>query len=153
MADLKTNYKNAIPLTEHRKYNLINNPDGTVSLADVTQYEQEGDLFAAADINATNAEVNAKDNKSARHDLTLTAASWTGASAPFQYVLAVPGVLASNGSKQEVYLPSTATPAQFEAYNDAQLADGGQAANQITIKAYGSKPAINIPIVVEVKIL
>lgn len=153
MANLKTNYQNAIPATEHRKYTMINNPDGTVSLVDVTEYEQEGDLFAATDINTTNAAVNAKDNKSTFHSLTLNAVSWNGASAPFQYNLTVPGVIASNGSKQELYLPSSATPAQFEAFNFAQLADGGQTTNQITLKAYGDKPTINIPVIVEVKVL
>lgn len=41
-----------------RKYQQISNGDGTISLKDVTSYQQEGDRFSASDINATNAEVN-----------------------------------------------------------------------------------------------
>lgn len=41
-----------------RKYQQISNSDGTISLKDVTSYQQEGDRFSASDINATNAEVN-----------------------------------------------------------------------------------------------
>lgn len=42
-----------------RKYNLINNPDGTVSLEDVTEYTQVGSDYGAKQINATNEAVNA----------------------------------------------------------------------------------------------
>lgn len=42
-----------------RRYNLINNPDGTVSLEDVTEYTQVGSDFGAKNINETNIAVNA----------------------------------------------------------------------------------------------
>lgn len=61
MADLKTDYKDDVLDTsknEKRKYNIIQNEDGTVSLEDVTEYSQVGDSFGAADINATNKAVN-----------------------------------------------------------------------------------------------
>lgn len=41
-----------------RKYQQISNNDGTISLRDVTSYQQEGDRFSASDINSTNAKVN-----------------------------------------------------------------------------------------------
>lgn len=41
-----------------RKYQQISNDDGTISLKDVTSYQQEGDRFSASDINSTNAKVN-----------------------------------------------------------------------------------------------
>lgn len=41
-----------------RKYQQISNGDGTISLKDVTSYQQEGNRFSASDINATNAKVN-----------------------------------------------------------------------------------------------
>ena len=62
MATLKTNYKDDVLDTSKntkRKYNMINNPDGTVSLEDVTSYTQVGDKFGAGDINGTNTEINA----------------------------------------------------------------------------------------------
>ena len=61
MADLKTTYQDDIldtSVNEKRKYNMIQNADGTVSFEDVTTYSQIGDSFGAADINATNEKVN-----------------------------------------------------------------------------------------------
>lgn len=61
MADLKTDYKDDVLDTTQntrRKYQMINNGDGTVSFEDVTEYLQQGDSFGADDINDTNEEVN-----------------------------------------------------------------------------------------------
>lgn len=57
MSKLRENYKNDI-FNGMRKYRMIENSDGTVSLDDVTQYRQVGDIFNADDINATNKAVN-----------------------------------------------------------------------------------------------
>lgn len=45
-------------VNEKRKYRMINNADGTISLEDVTEYLQNGDNFGASDINITNKTVN-----------------------------------------------------------------------------------------------
>ena len=42
-----------------RRYRMINNSDGTISLEDVTTYDQVGSTFGAAQMNATNKAVNA----------------------------------------------------------------------------------------------
>lgn len=42
-----------------RRYKIINNSDGTISLEDATTYDQVGSNFGAAHINATNRAVNA----------------------------------------------------------------------------------------------
>ena len=42
-----------------RRYRMINNSDETISLEDVTTYDQVGSTFGAAQINATNKAVNA----------------------------------------------------------------------------------------------
>ena len=64
MADLKTDYKDDILVSgQQRKYNLIENSDGTVSLVDVSSYAQYGDTLKAEDFNATNAAVNALNGK------------------------------------------------------------------------------------------
>ena len=55
---LRTDYKDDILPAEGRKYSLISNPDGTTSIADVTQYTQVGDNYGAADINLLNSIVN-----------------------------------------------------------------------------------------------
>lgn len=42
-----------------RRYNVIQNSDGTISLEDATTYDQVGSNFGAGQINATNTAVNA----------------------------------------------------------------------------------------------
>lgn len=62
MADLKTNYVDDVLDTtknQVRKYQQIQNDDGTVSFVDVTEYTQVGTSFGAKDINDTNAAINA----------------------------------------------------------------------------------------------
>ena len=68
---LKTDYKDDIPVSERRKYQMVDNGDGTVSFVDVTEYSQEGDTFGAADINATNEAVNGKLDGSSTVDPML----------------------------------------------------------------------------------
>lgn len=61
MADLKTNYvDDVLDTTKNklRKYQKIQNDDGTVSFVDVTEYTQVGTSFGAKDINDTNAAIN-----------------------------------------------------------------------------------------------
>ena len=61
-ATLPTNFKDDIlasSMGSKRRYNVINNSDGTISLEDVTDYTQVGSTFGAAQINATNAAANA----------------------------------------------------------------------------------------------
>ena len=61
MADLKTNYVDDVLDTtknQLRKYQQIQNDDGTVSFVDVTEYTQVGTSFGARDINDTNAAIN-----------------------------------------------------------------------------------------------
>lgn len=60
---LKTDYKDAIPPSTGRVYRPTYNADGTMTLEDVTAYEQDGDAFGAADINATNGVANAAVSK------------------------------------------------------------------------------------------
>lgn len=74
----------------------------------------------------------------------LLAASWTGDAAPYSYTLTVSGVTAT--SNQEVLPALNITAEQLEALQGANIQDGGQAANSMTLKAYGDKPTIDLPI-------
>lgn len=47
-----------ISVNEERRYNIIDNADGTKTLEDATRYLQIGSLFGAKEINETNAAVN-----------------------------------------------------------------------------------------------
>jgi hypothetical protein len=61
---LKTDYKDAILASGAgtlRKYQQINNADGTVSFQDVTEYSQVGDKAKASVFNETNGEINAHE--------------------------------------------------------------------------------------------
>lgn len=60
-ANLPVNFKDDIlkeNMNGKRRFNMIQNGDGTVSFEDVTDYAQVGSTFGAAQINATNTAVN-----------------------------------------------------------------------------------------------
>lgn len=75
---------------------------------------------------------------------TLLASGWTGSEAPFVYTLAIAGVTAT--SYQELVPAVDITAEQLKALQAANITDGGQAADSMTLKAYGKKPAVDIPI-------
>lgn len=61
MADLRTDYKDDLldtSVNTQRKYNVVNNDDGTVSFEDATVYAQNGDTFGASEVNQIHAAVN-----------------------------------------------------------------------------------------------
>ena len=62
MATLRTNYQDdilAAAMDGKRQYQMINNPNDTVSFVDVTDYTQNGDTFSAGDVNGIDTQVNA----------------------------------------------------------------------------------------------
>lgn len=75
---------------------------------------------------------------------TLLASGWTGSEAPFVYTLAIAGVTAT--SYQELLPAVNITAEQLKALQAANITDAGQAADTMTLKAYGKKPAVDIPI-------
>lgn len=85
MADLKTNYVDDVLDTtknQLRKYQQIQNDDGTVSFVDVTEYTQVGTSFGAKDINDTNAAINDVNGKLGELILVNTDISLQGSSLP-----------------------------------------------------------------------
>lgn len=94
--------------------------------------------------NSDLAKIGNKADKSETVTGTLLAASWTGEAAPYTYTLSVSGVTAT--SNQEVLPALNITAEQLEALQGANIQDGGQAANSMTLKAYGDKPTIDLPI-------
>lgn len=75
--------------------------------------------------------------------------TWTGTAAPYTQTIALACVKAN--SIVEISLPSTATIEQVEAFLELNLQDGGQAAGSITLRAFGSKNSIEIPVNVIVR--
>ena len=86
--------------------------------------------------------------KSSKQSVTLGAANWTG-SGPFTITVNVTGATTTNNI--EVLIPGTATDTQVEAWMNACIVNGTQASGSITLKAYGEKPEIDIPIEVIVR--
>lgn len=90
---------------------------------------------------ATRAELNTKENKATITTATLLASGWSNGTYSFEtdYPKATYDL--------EIALDSTATTAQAEAFNGAQIA-GSATSN--TIKAYGIVPTVDIPVVLKV---
>ena len=90
---------------------------------------------------ATRTELNTKENKATITTATLLASGWSDGTYSFEtdYPEATYNL--------EIALDSTATTAQAEAFNGAQIA-GSATSN--TIKAYGIVPTVNIPVVLKV---
>ena len=82
--------------------------------------------------------------KSSLVTATLTAAGWTGSAAPYSQTVPVAGVTAT--SANELLPGSGITAEQLKALQAANIQDGSQAAGSITVKAYGDKPTINLPV-------
>lgn len=73
MSELRTDFKDDIldvTQNEKRKYRIIHNEDGTISLEDATVYLQKGDSFGANDLNEMNRMAN-QMNEAAGEILTM----------------------------------------------------------------------------------
>ena len=90
------------------------------------------------------ANISSLSKKSEIIEANISAASWNGDSAPYTYTLAVTGVTAY--SNQEILPALDITQEQLDALQGANIVDGGQAAGSITLKAWGDKPSVDIPI-------
>lgn len=139
----KANYlakKKAGTLNANTYYNVIDEYDSANVINDSS-------VTANSAFSSTKSE-KTYAKKSTLVNTTLTASKWTGSSAPYSYVLSVPGVTSSN--IVEIDYASNASSAAIEAYQNAMLADGGQTTNQITIKAT-EKPTVDIPITIVIR--
>ena len=143
----------AIPITRAEYKKLLDN-----KTYDSSKYYYVTDDFDSATVindstvttstayssSKTNTLLASKVNKSSKVSTTLNASSWSGSSAPYTITLSINGVTTSNNV--EILIPGSATDAQVEAWMAAGIVNGTQAANSVTLKAYGDKPSINIPI-------
>lgn len=81
--------------------------------------------------------------------VTLASASWTGTAAPYTYTISNSAITAT--STQEVSPATDITADQLTALQSANIIDGGQAAGSMTLKAFGEKPSVDIPVRIIVK--
>lgn len=113
-----------------------------ITLTDLRVFSSNVSLKAKYD--ALNSAMNNKANKSTELSLTLSASSWIGSSAPYTYALTATGVTLT--SNQEL-LPTTGiTQTQLDALQSANIQDAGQSTDTINLKAFGTKPTVDIPI-------
>lgn len=81
--------------------------------------------------------------------VTLVSASWTGTAAPYTYTISNSAITAT--STQELSPATDITADQLTALQNANIIDGGQAAGSMTLKAFGEKPSVDIPVRIIVK--
>lgn len=117
---------------------------------DLDGYAQEDDAILSTPQTLTDAQKQqARENikasgKPTTTEATLLTTGWTGDSAPYSYTLSVTGVTAN--SHQEFLPALDITAAQLTALQAANIQDGGQAEGTVTLKAFGTKPTIDLPI-------
>lgn len=121
------------------------------AIADVTGLQTALDGKAStshthpqSDITNLTTTLSGKADKSTEVSATLSAASWVGASAPYTLDLSVSGITTT--SNQELHPSTTITAAQLAALQAANIIDAGQTAGVLNLKAFGTKPAIDIPV-------
>ena len=83
-------------------------------------------------------------DKSSKKTTATIGTTWTGSDVPYTQTISIEGVTADNVI--EISLPTNATAAQVEGYNNLVLQDGGQDSGAITLRAFGEKNTITIPI-------
>ena len=83
--------------------------------------------------------------------VTLTASAWSGSTAPFTYVISLSSVGLTGNSQIDISPGINASNDQYKALLAASLCGGSISGNNLTIKAFGQKPSINIPIVITVR--
>lgn len=81
--------------------------------------------------------------------VTLASASWTGTAAPYTYTISNSAITAT--STQELMPATDITADQLTALQNANIIDGGQAAGSMTLKAFGEKPSVDIPVRIIIK--
>ena len=91
------------------------------------------------------AEINSKIQ-----NVTLSSTSWSGSEAPFSYTVSNTDVT-STSKVVEIMPANGATNEQLQAYLSAGMCGGATGTGTITIKAFGEKPSINIPITILVR--
>lgn len=125
---------------------LISDASGKVATNATTSTEIG---YVSGVTSAIQTQLNNKSGVSTIVTTSLASASWTGSSAPYTYSLTVSGVTTT--SVNEIYGTTTITSTELDAFQKANIIDGGQSTNTITLLAYGTKPTINIPIRVVVR--
>lgn len=99
-----------------------------------------------AKLNEFETKLNCKANAYAKRNIILSASSWTGSSVPYSATISFTGVNADSDVK---ILPiEDFTLEQAIQWGSAGIVTGKLANDSITLKAFGEKPTVNIPLCV-----
>ena len=115
---LKTNYKDD-KFAGKRIYKMDTLEGGLFTLEDQTQYQEEGDIFSAADINATNTAINTNTEGLARAKkmieelqdkvvVSLPVSGWSG-TAPFTQTIPLSGIKSTDNPIPGMLYPDNLT--------------------------------------------
>ena len=83
--------------------------------------------------------------------VTLSASAWSGSTAPFTYVIGLSSIGLTGNSQIDIGPGVASTNDQYKALLAASLCGGSISGNNPTIRAWGQKPTINIPITITVR--
>lgn len=82
-------------------------------------------------------------------NITLNAANWAGSASPYTYTVSNSAIY-TNRTIIQLSLPYNMTTAQRNAYKKAQIESGVVSTGKVVMYAYGTKPSINIPIMLSI---
>lgn len=123
--------------------------DGTGAVTAAEETAVELVELTAASIGAASKEYVDSVATGTALSVTLASASWTGTAAPYTYTISNAAITAT--STQELMPATDITADQLTALQNANIIDGGQAAGSMTLKAFGEKPSVDIPVRIIVK--
>lgn len=150
---LKTDYKNDV-FTGMRKYEKIDNADGSISLNDVTIYVKEGDIYSADDINTSNKEINkhsaAIDKINAVKTLYVPVAGW-GNTSPYSQTILAAGAEIEDAPIVGLFIRESSTAAEVKNQTKAfgcldRIVFGKGTA---TLYCYNRKPAADFYLMIK----
>lgn len=115
---LRTDYRDD-KFAGKRIYKMDTLEGGLVTLEDQTQYQEEGDIFSAADINATNTAVNSNTAGLSRAEkmiaelqgktiVSLPVSGWSG-TAPYTQTISISGIKSSDNPIPGMLYPDNLT--------------------------------------------
>lgn len=136
-------------LKDNLSVNGILKGDGTGTVTAAEETEVELVEVTADSIGAASKEYVDSVATGTTLSVTLASASWTGTAAPYTYTISNSAITAT--STQEVSPATDITADQLTALQSANIIDGGQAAGSMTLKAFGEKPSVDIPVRIIVK--
>ena len=115
----------------------------------VAQKQGTSNMYKTLEVNKMGTVVMV-DRKTVKDTSISIGTSWIGSSAPYTQNIPCDS-LSSASNVIEISLPPSATAQQVEQFNALMLQDGGQTASTFTLRAFGTKNTVEIPITVLIR--